>query len=163
MQIDVADAGIHDVNTLLNLLQYYVYDLSEIVGLECGVDGRFVLPSIDSYWSEPARHAHLIRVDEKLAGLALVHQRSRISGDENTWDMAEFFIMRKYRRSGVGTAAAMRIFDAYRGPWEVRELNRNHRAIAFWRAVIATYTRGNYREDLLDDERWRGPVQSFRS
>jgi len=29
--------------------------------------------------------------------------------------------------------------------------------------VIADYTRGDFRETIFDDERWRGPVQSFRS
>ena len=102
-------------------------------------------------------------MDGKLAGFAIVHQRSRISGDTSTWDMAEFFVMRKYQRRGVGKAVATRLFEAYRGAWEVRQLAANHRAISFWRCVIAHYTRGAFTETVFDDERWRGPMQSFRS
>lgn len=163
MQIDLARASIDDAARLTHLFQYYVYDLSETVGLDCGEDGRFALPSFDAYWSDTWRHPHLVRVDGKLAGFALVHRRSRITGDDNTWDVAEFFVMRKYRRRGVGKTVATRLFEAHRGPWEVRELAANHRAIAFWRRVIADYTRGAFTETVLDDERWRGPVQSFRS
>ena len=163
MQIDLARASVGDAACLANLFQYYVYDLSDVVGFDCGADGRFTLPSFDAYWSDPWRHPHLVRVEGKLAGFALVHHRSRITGDENTWDVAEFFVLRKYQRRGVGGAVATRLFDAYRGAWEVRELAANHRAIAFWRRVIADYTRGAFTETVLDDERWRGPVQSFRS
>lgn len=57
-----------------------------------------------------------VRVDGKLAGLALVIQQSYLSGDRNTTDIDEFFIMRKYRRRGVGKEAAMRIFDSTHRP-----------------------------------------------
>jgi predicted acetyltransferase len=77
--------------------------------------------------------------------------------------VAEFFVMRKYRRQGVGTVVATRLFDSFRGRWEVRELKTNLAAIAFWRRVIGAYTNGNYEETLIDDERWHGPVQSFRN
>lgn len=163
MQIELQRALLHDAPILTNLFQYYVYDMGEIVDLDVGPDGRFAPRPLDAYWSDPWRHPHIVRVDGNLAGFALVHQRSRITADEHTWDVAEFFVMRKYRRHGVGSAVATRVFDAFRGPWEVRELNSNHAAIAFWRRVIAAYTKGNFTEALLDDDRWRGPVQSFRN
>jgi predicted acetyltransferase len=163
MKIELARASLFDAVRLAHLFQYYVYELSETVGADCDGDGRFASPSIDAYWSDAWRHPHLVHVDEKLAGFALVQKRSRITGDENTWDMAEFFVMRKYQRRGVGTAVATRLFDSFRGRWEVRELAANQRAIAFWRRAIAAYTHGQFEETMLDDERWHGPVQSFRS
>jgi len=85
MQIDLAPASLDDAARLTNLFQFYVYDLSDIVGADCDADGRFALPSFDAYWSDAWRHPHLVRVDGKLAGFALVQGRSRITGDENTW------------------------------------------------------------------------------
>jgi predicted acetyltransferase len=76
-------------------------------------------------------------------------------------DVDNFFVLRKYRRKGVGAAAAMRTFDMFPRKWEVRELAKNAAAIAFWRRTVAEYTRGRYVEVTFDDERWRGPVQSF--
>jgi predicted acetyltransferase len=163
MQIELVRAVPSDAVKLGNLLQYYVYDLTEVVDSALGGDGRFVVPSLDAYWTDTWRYPHLVRVDGKLAGFALVQQRSRITGDETTWDVAEFFVMRKYRRQGVGTVVATRLFDSFRGRWEVRELKTNLAAIAFWRRVIGAYTSGNYEETLIDDERWHGPVQSFRN
>jgi predicted acetyltransferase len=163
MQIDLLRAANHDAVSLANLFQYYVYDLSDVVETSLGADGRFHLPSLDAYWSDAWRHPHIVKVDGNLAGFALVQQRSRITGDDETWDIAEFFVMRKYRRHGVGRAVAGRVFDSFRGSWEVRERKTNLAAIAFWRRVIDAYTKGNFKETVLDDERWRGPVQSFRN
>lgn len=163
MHLDLSPAAPSDAPTLANLFQFYVYDLAHLVNANLAADGRFTLPSIDPYWSDDWRHPFLIRVDGHLAGFALVNQRSRITGDTSTWDVAEFFVMRRFRRQGVGAAVAVRLFDKFRGGWEVRELRDNQPAIDFWRRVIADYTKGQFQETAFDDERWRGPVQSFRS
>ena len=163
MQIELVRAMPDDAEALAHLLQYYVYDFTEFVDTPLGQDGRFVVPSLAAYWTDPWRHPFLVRVDGKLAGFALVHQRSHVTGDESTWDVAQFFVMRRYRRHGVGGTVATRVFDTFRGRWEVRELHANHAAIAFWRRVIDAYTSGDYEETIIDDERWRGPVQSFRN
>src|SRR6516162_802430 len=98
MDVHVADAGPEDRGRVLALFEMYVYDLSELLGLDVGDDGRFHAYPLDAYWSEPRRHPFLIRVDEKIAGFALVHGRSRLTGDEAVTDMAEFFVLRRYRR-----------------------------------------------------------------
>ncbi len=77
--------------------------------------------------------------------------------------MSEFFVMRKYRRQRVGEGAARALFDRFPGRWEVSEVPENPGAQAFWRKVIAEYTGGCYEEQVLDDERWEGPVQVFES
>src|SRR5262245_43643077 len=98
MHIDLGRASNADAPILANLFQYYVHDMSEFVTMDLGPDGRYALAPLDAYWSESWRHPHLVRVDGNLAGFALVHQRSRITKDETTWDMAEFFVMRRFRR-----------------------------------------------------------------
>jgi predicted acetyltransferase len=150
-----------DATLLRNLLQLYCYDFAEFVGGEVGADGLFHVPSLDAYWQDAWRHPFVIRVGENVAGFALVHQKSRITGDESTWDMAEFFVMRQHRRRGVGAEMAKALFDRYPGRWEVRERRENERAITFWRSVIAAYTGGRFEETVYDDDRWKGPVQSF--
>ena len=144
-----------------SLFQFYGYDLSDVLALAVGPDGRYRAPSLDAYWTDPRCHPFLLRVGEEVAGFALVQQRSRLTGDEGVSDVAEFFVMRRYRGKGVGEAAARSIFDRFPGPWEVRERRENVNAIAFWRRTIGRYTQGQYDETVLDDERWRGTVQRF--
>jgi predicted acetyltransferase len=159
----VSEAGPEDQGRLQALFELYVYDFSEILDLDVEEDGRFRVPPLDAYWTDPRRHAFLIRVDGKLGGFALVLEWSRLTGDEGVCDVAEFFVMRRYRRRGVGERAAAWLFDRFRGPWEVRQKAENRAAIAFWRRVIDRYTGGRFTEVVLDDERWRGPVQRFDS
>jgi predicted acetyltransferase len=159
----IAPAAPEDRPRLAALFELYAYDFSEMLGLDVGDDGRFSVPALDAYWTDPRRHPFLIRVGEKLAGFALVHQGSRLTGDEEVWDMAEFFVMRRYRRHGVGQQAARWLFEQFRGRWEVRERAENHAATAFWQRAIGRHTGGRFEEVVCDDARWRGPVQRFDS
>lgn len=60
--------------------------------------------------------------------------------------LSEFFIARPLRRRGLGREAARLIFDRFAGRWEVVQDAGSPAAIAFWRNVLAAYTRGHYRE-----------------
>ena len=79
------------------------------------------------------------------------------------WDLAEFFVMRKYRRRGVGSLAARQLFETHRGKWEIRQRLANTPATAFWRRVVGEFSGGKFEETFLDDDRWHGPMQSFES
>jgi len=157
----VIPAGAQDQPVLRRLMSLYVYDFSELIGLDVEEDGAFELPELTPYWRDPWRHPFFIRADGKLAGFALVHGRSRLTGADGIHDMAEFFVLRKYRRRGVGEQAARELFGRFPGPWEVRERSANLDAIAFWRRVIDRHTGGQFREVLWADDTWQGPVQLF--
>jgi predicted acetyltransferase len=163
VNVSLTRARKQDRARLEALLQLYAHDFSEVLGMDVGDDGRFDTPRIDEYFGDPRSHAFLIRVGGRLAGFALVRRCSRLSGDKNVCDVEEFFVLRKYRRHGVGERAARWLFDRFRGRWEVREKAENRGAIAFWRRVIRRYTRRKLDEIVLDDQRWRGPVQRFDS
>ena len=155
MNVQIAPIRASEDSALAALLQLYVYDFSEMLGLDVGDDGRYRVPPTED------RDAFLIRVDGKLAGFALHVGKSRLTGEAGVHDVAEFFVLQRYRRAGVGEHAARGLFDRFRGRWEVRQKTENTRAIAFWRRVIDRYTGGRFDEELLADERWRGPVQRF--
>lgn len=146
---------------LENLFQFYCYDFAEIVGLHVGDDGRYSAPPLTRYWTEEHRYPFLIEVQGHRAGFVLIQKQSRITGSKDTWDIAEFFVMRAYRQQGVGTRVAIELFERYRGRWEIRQVPTNQSATRFWRRVLGRYTAGEYTEQLLHDERWKGFVQSF--
>jgi predicted acetyltransferase len=152
-----------DRQRLAALLELYTYDFSEMVGIDVGEDGRFHPPLLlDPYFAgDPRARGFLIRVEGKLAGFALVNQGSRLSDDPTVFDMAEFLVLRKYRRQGVGERAAGWLFDHFAGMWEVRQKLANTQATAFWRRIIGR--RGAFEDLDVDDERWQGPVQRFDS
>jgi predicted acetyltransferase len=129
---------------LANLLELYAHDFSGFHPLEIGPDGRFGYKSLPLYWSEPNRHPFLIRFHGKLAGLALVKRGSEISDSQEVWDMAEFFILRGWRRHRLGTLAAQAVWRRFLGPWEVRVMQSNPSAILFWTRAIQTLFAGQF-------------------
>jgi predicted acetyltransferase len=163
VNVQVTAAGPDDRARLAVLFELYAYDFSEILAIDVGDDGLFRAPALDEFWTCPRPHAFLIGVDGRLAGFALVQEGSRLTNDEAVWDVAEFFVMRKYRRQGVGEHVARSLFDRFRGRWEVRQRIENHGATAFWRRAVGRYTDGRFEEVVWDDERWRGPVHRFVS
>jgi predicted acetyltransferase len=139
--LDVATT--RDAAVLSNLLELYVHDLSETFGLELGADGRFGYEKLPLYWSEPERRfPFLIRCGTRLAGCALITRGSPASDDPEVFDVAEFFIVRRHRRSGVGRRAAFLLWDRFPVRWTVRVSEGNHRGLLFWASVIAEYTGG---------------------
>jgi predicted acetyltransferase len=74
-----------------------------------------------------------------LAGFVLVQQGSQVSDRADVWDMAEFFIIRGYRRHRIGTTAAHDVWRKFPGPWEVRVMEQNTVAQAFWSRAIASF------------------------
>ncbi len=88
----------------------------------------------------------VVRVDGRLAGFALIRQLDRKTPP--TFEVGEFFVLRKYRGRGVGKSVACALFDRFRGNWEVRELLENRPAQKFWKAVIGAYAGGEYTEKV---------------
>src|SRR5258707_5040919 len=100
--IEVIPAAAEQEPILANLLQLYAHDFSEFLDVPLRADGRFGgYKNLSLYWREPDRHPFLVWVDGKLAGFVLVKRWSEVSGDKNAWDMAEFFVIRAYRRRGI--------------------------------------------------------------
>ena len=129
MHIDLVPAELVDKAVLRNLLELYRYDFSEFTGDDVDEHGLYGYPYLDHYWTEEDGHPFLIRADGRIAGFAFVRSGAR-------HDLAEFFIMRKYRRAGIGTVAARAVFERFPGRWQVRQMPTNTAATIFWRRAI---------------------------
>ena len=157
--MDIAPAADDEGELLRNLMQFYLYDFTEFTGDDVPPPGRWEMGWIDEFLAGAENHAFVARVDGHPAGLALVEHRDGAQRAE--WDMLEFFVLRKYRRSGAGTQLARAMFDRFPGRWEVRVLATNTPAQAFWRRTIEAYTGAAYEE--RDREDGRGIVFFFDS
>lgn len=121
---------------LANLLELYIHDFSEFHPFDLNADGRFGYAPLPLYWSEPGRYPFLIKADGKLAGLAFVKKVVTVSSGGPVWDMAEFFVLRAYRRQGIGKQAAHAVWRRFPGPWQVRIMQSNRAALLFWQNAI---------------------------
>lgn len=139
MQVELIKATIEQKPLLANLLELYAYDFTEFCDFDIGDDGFYGYEHLPLYWTEPTRFPYLIYVDKKIAGFVLVQKGSPISDDATVWDISEFFVMKKYKRHSVGTAAALKIWDQLKGPWQVRVLVGNNIACSFWLQAIKKF------------------------
>jgi len=147
-----------DKRVLAQLLEFYRYDMCEYWPGDLNMHGEYGL-AVDRYLRNPLLSAHFFLVDGKYAGFGLVDPDVSLAGNE-FW-MGQFFVMRPYRRTGVGRLGARFLFDAHRGKWEVGQMPLNLPAQAFWRRTISEYTNGNFVEHELHDARWDGFIQCF--
>lgn len=135
-----------DKPVLRHLLELYQHDLSELDGRDVDGHGLYGYPYLDHYWVDSDRRPFLFDVDGQWAGFALVRLGSPT-------DMSEFFVLRRFRRAGVGRDAASQIFRLLPGPWQLRQLRSNPGATTFWRRVIPV--------DFAELDGAEGPVQHF--
>lgn len=165
MKVTVDKVSFSDKSVFFNIMQLYLYDSSVYDGWDLTEHGYFRYGYIDHYWTEDGRHPFFIRVNGKLAGLAMVRTIYDPSTTEILhYSMAEFFVMLKYRGKGVGKTVALKLLDMFPGKWHISQTHGNKPAQAFWRKVITEYTQGNFTEEVQPDEDFpwlKGPVQKF--
>jgi predicted acetyltransferase len=140
LKIDVLPATKDQQPVLANLVELYAHDFSEFSDLKIGVDGRFGYEPLPLYWKDSNRFPFLVRANGELAGFVLVQQGSRVSDAAEIWDMAEFFVLRGYRRHGVGERVAHIVWREFAGRWEVRVTEKNLVARAFWQRAVSEFT-----------------------
>lgn len=125
---------------LANLFQLYAHDFAEYVPLELLQDGRFDVTLADVWWTRADHFPFFVRCEGKLCGFALARRGSRVTGEHDVMDVAEFFVVRGARRRGVGARAARALFEAFPGWWEIRVRRANGAAVQFWSTVAQELT-----------------------
>lgn len=145
MDFELKQINYEDKSILQNLMELYQYDFSEFDKTDVNSHGLFGYKYLDNYWTEKGRHAFFIIFEDVLAGFILVRQHSGKN------ELAEFFIMRKFRRQGLGISVAQKVFEMFKGDWQVSQEHENLTAQIFWQKTIEQYTKGNYeRSESVD-------------
>ncbi|MEM7368348.1 MAG: GNAT family N-acetyltransferase [Bacteroidota bacterium] len=122
----------------------YRYDFSEFTREDVNAHGLYGYKYLDHYWTEAGRYAYFIQIDEQYAGFVLI--RTEIEGEFHSGihSIAEFFVLKKYRRMGIGRQVAVQAFDQYPGTWEVCQEPENKPSILFWDRIVGEYTHNQF-------------------
>ena len=158
--IEVRRATATDRLPLFRMLELYQHDLSDIWDQELDSHGEYGY-SLERYWHDPNCHPFVALQNGNYAGFALVDGATKIA-NSGRW-MDQFFVMKKYRRTGLGNAVAKHVFSALPGYWEVGQMTNNLPAQRFWRQTIAEHTGNIYVEHSLSSGWWQGVIQCFHS
>lgn len=116
---------------------------------------------LDSYWEKENRFPYFIKIDNKIGGFVLINGHTIVNKDGK--NIAEFYVKKEFRKNGVGKTTAMKVFDLFKGNWEVREIEENPNARTFWRKVIDEYTGHKFKETKINNQSWIGWIQTFNN
>lgn len=124
-------------DTLFRLLQYSLFEESLTDLNDMNDDALFDYPWFDGYFAEEEREAYFIRQcgTNQLLGFAMIRRH-----EDGRHSVAEFLVIPKYRRQGVGAQAAKACFALHDGLWEVKPAYGSESALQFWRHAIAQTT-----------------------
>lgn len=162
MKIELIRAQPQHRSLVRRLYELYCHDFSPMTRSPIGDDGWWTDDDFLRVWPDDELQIFLVRLDDHWAGFAWVARGSYIDPFiDDHFLMDEFFILRQYRRQGLGEQVAVRLFSKFSGTWEIGEIPENVEAQAFWRMVIGRYTDHHFDERTVDNERWHGPVQIF--
>ena len=145
---------------LKNLMEHYLHDMAEWFEFDSTEDGSYSY-STDHIWDE-GFDVFLVYSDVIPIGFAIVGSGERWIEDKNARDLDEFFVIRRYRRRGVGQFLAEHVWSLYPGKWVVRVFQNNLPALPFWRVVVSGYTGGAYEENIREVEGLRWSYFTFR-
>ena len=158
--LQIRRAGLVERMPIFKMLELYQYELSDIWDQDLDKHGEYGY-DLDRFWNDKKCAPFVVLIEGHYAGLALVDAQVKI-GASGYW-MDQFFILKKYRKRGVGRALAFDVFSQMAGKWEVGQMTENVAAQAFWRGIINQYSDGKYEEFRLTEGWWQGFVQSFES
>ena len=155
MNLSISKIGPESDVLLRNLLEFYVHDMTEWFDIDTKADRSYSYDT-STIWNDGC-HAYVAKIGGSIAGFALIGSAGEWLNETGTHEIREFFVLRKFRRGGVGRRMATLVWNEYPGEWLVRVLERNAPAVQFWRAAIEDRSRGSYQEEtrIVHGQPWR--------
>ena len=114
--LKVIEAKKEDRDTVMNLLEKYLYEFSQWEKTDVNDKGLYGYEYLDCYFEE-----------------------------KTDFCLSDFFIMNKYRRKGYGKEAVFQVLNMHHGKWQLKRHPHNIGSVHFWNNMIAEYTKGNFR------------------
>lgn len=163
MKIEVKLTDQNEAYIIKNLYPLYLHDLSGHYGLTDGptLNRHGIYEDSDEYrtladqyetqniwWEKPGcLFPFLLRVNDIPMGFALIATPPYCAKGVDYF-VNEFFLLRPYRGKGLGEAAAVQIFEKFKGEWELftNPAEMNITGQKFWRKTVSGYTMGHYQE-----------------
>ena len=153
--LSISKIGPESNALLRNLFEHYLHDMAEWFEIDTKADGSY---SYDTsvVWKN-GYDAYLAKLGDSIAGFALVGSAAKWLGDVDAYEVHEFFVIRRFRRSGCGQRMAALLWNQRPGQWLVRVLEANAPAVLFWRTAISNHSRGAYEEEvrIVNGRPWR--------
>lgn len=96
----------------------------------------------DCYWEDKNRYPIYFIIDNSVAGLAMVRQL-----DNMLYEIAEFYVLPKYREKGNAVYFAKEITNLFDGEFVFSTRFANERAMKFWGKFAKLFERNEFSDD----------------
>lgn len=137
VQLEKVNEGNRQI--LWNLLQYMIFETSPYGKNDINTDGTFDYKFFDKYFTDDDREAYLIKSDNGgLLGFVMINQY--LQKVQKGHAIAEFMILPRFRRMGIGKEIAKRCLAMYPGNWEISPADGSKQAYGFWKNVVDDIT-----------------------
>lgn len=143
-----------DQHILKNLMTLFLHDLSEFIqDIEMNPqNGLFEFDILDWFFEKEGLTPYFIRLhDQKIIGFILIQSGPFSNQEFADYVLNSFFIMKNYRRKGLGRAACKALFEHLPGRYAVGQVINNIPAIQFWKNVYRSFDIDFYEQEEQDD------------
>jgi ribosomal-protein-alanine N-acetyltransferase len=151
-QLKLVAASLADHPAIQNMGRFYVYDMSEYMGNAAGwempADGLYECIDFKKYWEQENAFPFFLYYGDELAGFVIIDKKG--SDETIDFNMAQFYIVRKFIGKDVGRYVAQLCFDKFKGNWEVMVMPGNEGAYRFWRSTVKAFCGEDYVEYTRD-------------
>jgi predicted acetyltransferase len=159
--VELLEAKKEDLQRIENMMQFYMYDFSEWLPLPFNDDGSFSIRSKAEYWAKSSTRPYLIAVNGETAGFLTVDDE--VTHLDADFSIGYFSVGRRFRGTGVGTAAVTQLLQLFPGCWQIFHVNQNASASAFSKKVVPISTLGNFTEHGETIDGYECTLYKFRS
>lgn len=122
---------------LFNLMQLYLYDLSVYFNFKINNNGIYEYDHFEDYFIDSNYIPYFIYSDNELVGFVLLNDYSPITNThENIINVSEFFILKLYRKQGLGEMTFQALLEMHKGVWTIKPAAFSKEANAFWETII---------------------------
>jgi predicted acetyltransferase len=144
MDIRLDKVKLEEKNILFRLLQYSLFEESLTDLNEMNSKGLFEYKWFESYFNDDRRFAFFVREQStnKLLGFVMINDFVQVVTEGHS--IAEFLVIPKYRKQGIGKKVAYECFEMFEGDWEIKPSFNNSNAFKFWQRVVSEYTNQDY-------------------
>ena len=141
-------SSVDDKDFIKNIYQYYLHDLSEFNdSLQHNSMGLFDNSFVDSYYSEDNLIPLKITLKNSIIGFILCS-----IGQKVDYVIQDIFILRNYRKRGLGKLALKQLLDLYRGRFGLDILIKNEPAKLFWTRCLEHFGINNISSEVIEDK-----------
>ncbi|MGM1048120.1 MAG: GNAT family N-acetyltransferase [Bacillota bacterium] len=151
MQIIKVDNNKKEI--LKNLMTLYLHDLSEFSNdIDINQDkGLFEFDVFELFFEKEGLTPFFIVYENNIIGFILLQSGPYSNQEYADFVLNSFFILKKYRRRGLGREACKAFFNLYPGRYAVGQLLNNKPAVLYWKNVYKSLNIEFYEKEELEE------------